>query len=166
KPPGAGCPATELAGRLELIARLLKGDVGARVFYTTQAWYDTHATQLPEHSRLLSEFSGALRAFLDDLAAAKLAERVMILCFSEFGRRVAENGSQGTDHGTAGPVFLAGPGIKAGLIGKSPCLLDLEQGDLKIGIDFRRIYATLLEDWLNLPSEPALKGRFERLPLF
>ncbi len=159
-------PATELAGRLEVIARLLKGGVGTRVFYTTQAWYDTHADQLPEHARLLEELSGGLRAFLDDLTAAGLAERVAVLVFSEFGRRVRENGSAGTDHGTAGPVLLAGPGVRAGLIGPAPRLLDLEDGDLKMAIDFRRVYATVLEDWLGLPSRTALVGAFGRLPLF
>jgi uncharacterized protein (DUF1501 family) len=163
---GAGYPASESAGRLEVIARLLKGDVGSRVFYTTQAWYDTHASQLPEHARLLGEFSSALRAFLDDLAAARLAERVAVLVFSEFGRRVAENGSRGTDHGTAGPVFVAGPGVRAAVVGKTPRLLDLEDGDLKMSIDFRQVYSTMLEDWLGLPSKAALAGTFERLPLF
>ena len=89
----------------------------------------------------------------------------LVLCFSEFGRRVAENGSAGTDHGTAGPVFLAGPGVKAGLLGAYPSLTDLDDGDLKPAVDFRRVYATLLEGWLGLPSGPALGGTFEPLPL-
>jgi uncharacterized protein (DUF1501 family) len=151
-------PASGLAGRLRLIARLLKGGYAARVFYTTQAGYDTHAGQLPTHSGLLSELSGALRAFLDDLAAAGLADRVLVLGFSEFGRRVAENGSAGTDHGTAGPVLLAGPGVKAGLTGSYPSLTDLEDGDLRIAVDFRRIYSTILANWMGLPSGAALGG--------
>jgi uncharacterized protein (DUF1501 family) len=163
---GAGYPATALAGRLRLIARLLKGGGGARVFYTAQGSYDTHNGQLYPHAALLGELSGALKAFLDDLAAAKLADRVAVLCFSEFGRRVAENGSHGTDHGTAGPVFLAGPNVKAGLVGEAPRLLDLKDGDLKMTVDFRRVYATVLEDWLGLPSKPALAGEFTKLPLF
>jgi uncharacterized protein (DUF1501 family) len=117
------------------------------------------------HADLLGELSGALKAFLDDLAAAKLAERVVVMCFSEFGRRVAENESLGTDHGTAGPVFLAGPKVKAGLVGATPELLDLQDGDLKMSVDFRRVYATVLEDWLGLPSKPALAGNFAKLPL-
>ena len=107
--PVARYPGGELAGRLQLVARLLKAGVGTRVFYTAQAGYDTHAAQLPTHANLLFELAGALRAFFEDLTAARLADRVVLLAFSEFGRRVAENGSQGTDHGTAGPVFLAGP---------------------------------------------------------
>ena len=95
-----------------------------------------------------------------------LTERVVVLCFSEFGRRVRENGSRGTDHGTAGPVFLAGPRVRAGLAGRTPSLLDLEDGDLRMGIDFRRVYATILEGWLGLPSNNVLGARFEQLPLF
>jgi uncharacterized protein (DUF1501 family) len=91
---------------------------------------------------------------------------VAVLCFSEFGRRVQENGSSGTDHGTAGPVFLAGPGVKGGLVGQPPSMTDLEAGDLKMGLDFRRVYASVLEDWLALPAQAALSGAFERLPLF
>ncbi|HEY7312984.1 MAG TPA: DUF1501 domain-containing protein, partial [Gemmataceae bacterium] len=157
---------SSLAGQLHLIVRLLKSGVGARVFYTLQGGYDTHAGQLPNHFRLLSDLSFSLQAFLNDLKEAGLAERVVVLCFSEFGRRVAENASGGTDHGTAGPVFLAGPSVRAGLIGQTPSLTDLADGDLKMGIDFRRIYATILEDWLGLSAKQALGARFEQLPLF
>ena len=165
---GAGYPATELAGRLRLIARLIKSGVGTRIFYTSQPRnaYDTHAVQLPVQAELLAELSGGLKAFLDDLAAAGLAERVAVMCFSEFGRRVQENDSHGTDHGTAGPVLVAGPGVKAGLIGPTPRLLDLQDGDLKMGVDFRRVYAAVLEDWLGLPSKPSLGQAFDKLPLF
>ncbi|HEV3256663.1 MAG TPA: DUF1501 domain-containing protein [Gemmataceae bacterium] len=166
KDGGARYPATALAERLRTVARLLKGGVGTRVFYTSQGSYDTHYIQAPQHAELLSELSGALRAFLDDLAAAGLAERVTVLAFSEFGRRVQENGSQGTDHGTAAPVFLAGPAVHAGLVGLTPRLLDLQDGDLKMTVDFRQVYAAVLEKWLRLPSRPALGGAFEPLPLF
>jgi uncharacterized protein (DUF1501 family) len=159
-------PATALANHLRLMARLLKAGAGARVFYTVQSSYDTHAAQWQTHARLLLELAGAVSAFLSDLQAAKLEERVVVLAFSEFGRRVHENGSLGTDHGTAGPVFLAGSRVKGGLLGTTPDLLDLEDGDLKVGIDFRRIYATVLEDWLGLRATAALGGSFARLPLF
>jgi uncharacterized protein (DUF1501 family) len=161
-------PQSGLASRLRLIARLVKGGIGTRVFYTCQSGYDTHFAQLVTHGNLLLELSGALKAFLDDLAGAKLADRVAVLLFSEFGRTVRENGSAGTDHGTAGPVFLAGPAVRGGLVGATPSLLDLDpqDGDLKTGIDFRRIYATVLEDWLELPSKDALGGTHEPLPLF
>ena len=166
KDTGATYPATGLAGRLRVIAQLIKGGVATRVFYTAQGGYDTHYVQLSIHDSLLAELSGALKAFLDDLAAARLAERVAVLCFSEFGRRVAENGSQGTDHGTSGPVFLAGPKVKAGLVGAAPKLLDLQDGDLKMTVDFRRVYATVLQDWLGLPTRASLGGTFAPLPLF
>jgi uncharacterized protein (DUF1501 family) len=166
KDTGASYPASGLAERLRVIARLIKGGVGTRVFYTAQSGYDTHYVQLPIQADLLGELSGALKAFLDDLATAKLAERLLVLCFSEFGRRARENGSLGTDHGTAGPVFLAGPKVKAGLIGEAPKLLDLQDGDLKMAIDFRRVYAGVLEDWLGLPSKPALGAAIDKLALF
>ncbi|HEV3263765.1 MAG TPA: DUF1501 domain-containing protein [Gemmataceae bacterium] len=160
-------PQSGLATRLRLIAGLLKAGLGAPVLYTLQPGYDTHSAQLFAHASLLSELSAALKAFLDDLAAAKLADRVAVLVFSEFGRTVAENGSAGTDHGTAGPVFVAGPAVKGGLLGVTPSLLDLdpEHGDLRRCLDFRRVYATVLEDWLGLPAKEVLGGPFERLPL-
>jgi uncharacterized protein (DUF1501 family) len=162
---GAVYPATALAGRLRVIARLIKGGGGTRVYYTDHGSYDTHATQLDHHADLLAEFSGAMKAFLDDLAEAKLAERVLILCFSEFGRRVDENASLGTDHGTAGPVFIAGPSVRAGLIGEAPKLLDLEAGDLKTTTDFRQVYATVVEEWLGLAFPATLNGTLAKLAL-
>jgi uncharacterized protein (DUF1501 family) len=162
----ASYPATDLAGRLRVIARLIKGGGGTRVYYTAQDGYDTHSVQLAQHAGLLAELSGALKAFLDDLAAARLADRVLVLCFSEFGRRVRENGSAGTDHGTAGPVILAGSGFQANLVGEAPGLLDLEDGDLRATTDFRRVYASVLDGWLGLPSRTILGGAFETLPLF
>lgn len=165
KDTGTSYPGSGLGSRLQLIARLLKAGMGTRVFYTIQAGYDTHAAQLRTHADLLFELSIALQAFLKDLTAAGLAERVVVLAFSEFGRRVAENDSEGTDHGTAGPVFLVGPGVQGGLVGKPPRLLDLEGGDLRMGLDFRQVYASVLEDWLGLPSRTALDGDFTRLRL-
>jgi uncharacterized protein (DUF1501 family) len=163
---GGAYPGTRLGERLRLVARLLKAGFGTRVYYAVQGGYDTHYSQLPQHANLLGELGGALRAFLDDLRGAKLDGRVAALVFSEFGRRVAENGSFGTDHGTAGPVFLAGPAVRAGLVGETPRLLDLQGGDLKVGLDFRRVYAAVLRDWLGLPAKEALGGEFEPLPLF
>ena len=165
---GGAYPGTGLGERLRLVARLLKVGLGTRVFYVRQGSYDTHSAQLQAHSTLLFELAGALKAFLDDMAASKLADRVTVLCFSEFGRTVKENGSAGTDHGTAGPVFLAGAPVKGGVVGQTPSLLDLDpkHGDLRVGLDFRRIYATILEEWLGLPAKAALAGTFEHLPLF
>jgi uncharacterized protein (DUF1501 family) len=158
-------PQTELARRLDLMARSIKSGCPARVYYVIQPGYDSHAVQLPAHARLLGELAGALSAFLGDLAAAKLDDRVLVMAFSEFGRRPEENGSLGTDHGTAGPVLIAGPSVRAGLAGEPPSLGDLQDGDLKWSIDFRSVYATLLEQWLKTPAEPVLGGRFATLPL-
>jgi uncharacterized protein (DUF1501 family) len=161
-------PPTGLAARLRLVARLLKAGMGTRIYYTVQPGYDTHSNQLYTHATLLNELSGAVKAFLDDLGAAELAERVAVLVFSEFGRTVSENNSGGTDHGTAAPVFLAGPVVKGGVVGATPSLLDLDpqHGDLRHALDFRQIYATVLENWLGLPAREALAAKFERLPLF
>ena len=167
---GAGAaakyPQTPLGRRLSLVARLIKSGVGTRVYYASQGGYDTHGVQAALHGPLLAEFSGGLKAFLDDLRAAGLSDRVAVLAFSEFGRRVAENDSAGTDHGTAGPVFLAGGAVWPGLHGVAPSLTDLDDGDLKMTVDFRRVYATLLRDWLGVPHRDELTGDFEPLPLF
>jgi len=165
--PGIPYPETALAGGMRLLARLIKMDLGTRVFYTSQPGYDTHVAQAPTHYSLLEEWSGALKAFLDDLKQAGLAERVTVLSFSEFGRTVDENSGQGTDHGAAGPMFLAGTKVKAGLNGTTPRLLEHTQhGDLVMGIDFRQVYTTVLEDWLGLSANEALAGTFAKLPLF
>lgn len=150
--PGASYPSTALANRLRLVSRLIKSGFGTRVFYAVQSGYDTHAAQLPAHAVLLRDLSRAVFAFLEDLRASQLDDRVAVLCFSEFGRRVAENASIGTDHGTAGPVFLAGPGIKAGLHAETPSLGDLSAGDLKMSVDFRRVYSAVLKSWLGISS--------------
>jgi uncharacterized protein (DUF1501 family) len=158
-------PETVLSKRLELVGRSIKAGSTARVYYVIQSGYDSHAVQLPTQAQLLRELSGALKAFLDDLAAAKLADRVLVLAFSEFGRRPDENGSLGTDHGTAGPVFLAGNSVKPGVAGKTPLLGDLEDGNLKWSTDFRSVYATLLSDWLRLPADEILGGKFTPMRL-
>lgn len=158
-------PGGALAQQLRLIAQMIRLEMPARVYYVIQSGYDTHQDQAPAHTRLLSEFSGAVKAFLDDVAASGMGDRVLLMSFSEFGRRARENGSNGTDHGTAGPVFLAGSRVAPGLIGTTPALDDLVDGDLKVTTDFRQVYATLLDDWLGLSARDALSGDFEKLPL-
>jgi uncharacterized protein (DUF1501 family) len=166
----ASYPQSWLAHQLRLVGRLIKADFGARVYYVEHGDgggnYDTHSGQLPHHARMLLELSEAMGAFQSDLDASGLSDRVATLVFSEFGRRVAENASHGTDHGTAAPVFIAGTAVRAGLVGTTPSLTDLEEGDLKTHLDFRRVYATVLKKWLALPSEDALGGAFEPLALF
>jgi uncharacterized protein (DUF1501 family) len=117
------------------------------------------------HAKLLRELGASLRAFLDDLENSGESERVVVLVFSEFGRRLAENGSAGTDHGTAAPVLLLGRPVKGGLYGPHPDLTHLEDGNPRHAVDFRRIYATLLQDWLNVSVSEVLGARFEAMPL-
>ncbi len=159
-------PSGGLTGHLQTIARLIKSGASARIYYAQQRGYDTHAEQLRAHSALLDDLAYALKSFFDELTESKLADRVVVLCFSEFGRRVAENASGGTDHGTAGPVLLVGPAVRPGLLGAYPSLTDLSGGDLKMTVDFRRVYASVLETWLGLTSSKVLNGSFEALPLF
>jgi uncharacterized protein (DUF1501 family) len=155
-----------LAGRLRLIAQLIKADLTTTLYYTHLDGFDTHADQSRHHANLLGELGASVRAFLDDLDQAGAADRVLVLVFSEFGRRLAENASGGTDHGTAAPVFLLGKAVHPGLHGPYPDLEHLDDdGDPRFAIDFRRVYATLLDQWLSVPSAAALGGVFEPLPL-
>jgi uncharacterized protein (DUF1501 family) len=163
---GAAYPESELSNRLRIVSQLLQSGSPARVYYTIQGGYDTHASQLYTHASLLREFSQALKAFLDDLKAAGLEKRVVVLAFSEFGRRVQENDSAGTDHGAAGIVFLGGAPINPGLYGERPDLSKLANGDLAVTTDFRRIYASILDVWLDVPHATILRGKFSRMPLF
>jgi uncharacterized protein (DUF1501 family) len=158
-------PASQLSANLQLISQLIKSGSNARVYYAVQGGYDTHAAQLYTHSQLLREFSAALKAFLDDLQGDRLEDRVVILAFSEFGRRVKENVSQGTDHGAAGPVFLAGRKTAGGLVGATPDLSNLDGGDIKMSTDLREIYAAILEDWIGVDAAKVLDSEFAKAPI-
>ncbi len=157
-------PETRLAGRLKTIAQLIDSQMRTRVYYVELGGFDTHSRQAPAHRALLSELWSGLSAFVNDLKQHGHGDRVLTMCFSEFGRRVKENASEGTDHGAAGPMFLAGP-VKPGLHGPNPNLSQLYQGDLKYSIDFRRVYATVLENWLGAKSEEILGGVYKTMPL-
>jgi uncharacterized protein (DUF1501 family) len=161
----AGYPPFGLARRLREIARLIAAEFGPRIYYTSLGGFDTHARQNTVHPNLMSELGQSLRAFFDDLRDMGLAERVLLMTFSEFGRRAAENAGQGTDHGAAAPVFVACPRVSAGVLGPRPDLSALVDGDVPHAIDFRGIYATVLRDWLDVPPASVLGGRFETLPL-
>jgi uncharacterized protein (DUF1501 family) len=155
-----------LEGRLETVRRLIESDTPFRVYYTSLDGFDTHASQLYTHQELLRTLARALGGFLAGLRSSKLDERVMVLAFSEFGRRLKENANQGTDHGTAGPVLLAGKAVKAGLVGPHPNLADLDEaGDPRFAIDFRDVYATVLRRWLDIDPTPILGARDSGLPL-
>lgn len=159
--PAVEYPANRLAAKLKTTAKLINSGLGTRIYYMQINGFDTHSQQANAHAALLRQVSSAVTAFVNDMIAHGQGERVMCLCFSEFGRRVAENASAGTDHGTAGPVFLAGTHAKAGLIGAKPSLADLTNGDLKHHTDFRQVYATVLSKWLSCNTQTALKGSFE-----
>jgi uncharacterized protein (DUF1501 family) len=159
-------PNFGLARRLELIAKIIKAGFGTRIYYTSLDGFDTHANQLVTHAGLLTELSDSVAAFHSDLSGAGQADRVAVLSFSEFGRRVAENASAGTDHGAAAPVFVVGPLAQAGLVGEHPSFDKLDDGDLIQHTDFRRVYAALLENWLGMPATPITGAGFEPLPLF
>jgi uncharacterized protein (DUF1501 family) len=152
-----------LARRLRLVAQLIKAGLTTTIYYVHLNGFDTHANQLERHRALLQEMGASVGAFLDDLEGAGEADRVLMLIFSEFGRRLAENASGGTDHGTAAPVFLAGHGVKAGLHGPYPNLTDLEDGDPKHAIDFRCVYASVLDQWLQVPHRMVLGEGFEAM---
>ena len=158
-------PEGELGSQLRRAAQILAADLGVRVLFVAQDGYDTHADQADQQGARLEELSTSLAAFQKDLVALKHDARVSVLVFSEFGRRVDENASRGTDHGAGSCLFLVGSKIKGGLAGHYPGLSDLGDGDLIFNTDFRSVYATLLERWLGCPSEKTLGGRYPTLDL-
>lgn len=141
-------PKTGLSKNMEWIARLIKGNLNSKVYYTSLGGFDTHDNQLTIHERKLGELNDALYSFYKDLKTAQLLQNVTVVVFSEFGRRVKDNGN-GTDHGTAAPVFIIGGNNGGKIIGTNPNLSDLDQGDLKYQIDFRSVYATLLKEKMH-----------------
>lgn len=159
-------PATQLGQKLAAISQLIDSGLSTRVYYVTHDGFDTHSNQAAAHASLLQELGDALLVFSKDLDQRGHGERTAIFSFSEFGRRVRENASRGTDHGTAAPVFVAGGAVNAGLLNRHPSLSDLEDGDLKFSIDYRQVYATLLEKWLAIKSEPILGNNFGTIKLF
>lgn len=164
-------PSTLFARRLEWTARLIRAELGIRIFCTEMGGsgpgsFDTHSLQANNHGELLGEFSDALAAFVADLARDRTLERVIVYTYSEFGRTIRENGRRGTDHGSAGPIFLAGGGLRQNVFGEHPDLTEMENGGVKHAVDFRRLYATILERRLGIPSLPVLGASFEPLPIF
>lgn len=149
---------SSVSKQLSVIAELIQLGFGATVFYAAQSGYDTHSIQLNTHGELLNTLSTGLNAFLKDLEASGHADRVLVLCFSEFGRQVVENASFGTDHGTAGPVFLVGQGVRGGIYGKTPDLSVLEDNAPHFTVDFRDVYAGVLKNWLQIDPAQVLDG--------
>jgi uncharacterized protein (DUF1501 family) len=167
--PKVPYPGDALAQRLQLCAQLIEAGLGARIFYVSLDGFDTHSDQggaNGNHANLLRTVSDSITAFYKDLAERGHQDRLMIMTFSEFGRRADENGSKGTDHGSGAPMFLVGGKVKAGLVGKHPSLTELEDGNLKHAIDFRQVYASILDKWLGVPSKEVLGEEFKGVDCF
>jgi uncharacterized protein (DUF1501 family) len=152
-----------LQQKLHLIAGLIARGFGTRIFYASIDGFDTHAEQGPAHQKLFTELSDAVGNFFQSLKTTGHDSRVRLMTFSEFGRRVQENDSHGTDHGAGSCLFVAGPSVKGGVVGRHPSLADLDAGDLKFHTDFRRVYATLLDGWLGCDSKAVLGAAWDRL---
>lgn len=157
-------PGNELGTRLKTVAELINSGIETKVYYVSFSGFDTHIRQAGQHDRLLTTFAESVHAFVNDLERTNRFKDVMIMTFSEFGRRVAENASGGTDHGTANNLFIIGKDLlKKGFLNGTPDLYQLDQGDLIHQIDFRRVYATLLKKWLGGDDRRILSGHFELL---
>ncbi len=158
-----------LSGPLRRVAALVAAELPTRLYYVSYAGnsFDTHVHQADPHARLLAYTADAVNGFVEDLKRIGRAKDVAVMMFTEFGRRVEENASLGTDHGTATPMFVAGAGVTGGMYGRHPSLTDLDDGNLKMTTDFRRVYATMIDEWLGYKATaPILKGSFEPLGMF
>ena len=155
-------PKGDLSKQLRHVSAFIQSGMETSVYYTSTAGFDTHVNQVGKHQKQLAEVSDAVGAFMDDIKAAGRSGEVLVMVFSEFGRRVKENASNGTDHGTASNVFLIGEGVKkAGAFNALPSLDALdENGDLTFSVDFRRVYATVLDRWLAFDPQGVLGTRF------
>ena len=158
-------PSGGLGTALQLIAEAVAANVGAKVYHVSIGGFDTHANQIEDHPRQLNLLSAALHTFYSDLKNQGLHGRVLVMTWSEFGRRVKANASQGTDHGSAAPLFFIGAPVKGGLYGQRPSLENLDNGNLRYTVDFRSVYATALESWLGVSSQEILGDVFELIPL-
>jgi uncharacterized protein (DUF1501 family) len=161
-------PRTELGKNLSVIAQLINSGLSTRIYYTTLDGFDTHSNQGESHQGLLSNLGDSVRAFMKQIEAQGNSDRVALFSFSEFGRRVRENASRGTDHGTAAPVFVFGSKVKQGIIGEHPSLADedLDQGDMKFKVDYRSVYSDLLKNWVGIDPKPVVGGSFKPVGLF
>jgi len=162
KRPLVAYPGGNLSRQLQIVGAMIRDGLPTRVYYVSLSGFDTHANEVPTHSNLMRQLGDSLNAFYKDLKAQGNSSRVLTMCFSEFGRRVGSNASGGTDHGTAAPMYFVGEMMKPGLLGDHPSLTDLDEGDLKFNVDFRSIYASVLEDWMGAPSEKVLGKQFRK----
>jgi len=156
-------PQSALANRLWQTARLIEAGMPSRVYAVRLSGFDTHSRQAEAHAALMTELGGALAAFQADLQASGSSDRVLTVTYSEFGRRVKQNRSLGTDHGAAAPMLVMGGKVRGGMHGAHPSLAELDDGDLKHHTDFRQVYATILDRWIGAPSQKVLRGSFSKL---
>ncbi len=156
KAPLVEYPRGRLGQQLRIVAAMIRDELATRVYYVSMSGFDTHANQSGQHANLLRRAGDALNAFYRDLKAQRSSDRVLTMVFSEFGRRVSQNASGGTDHGTAAPMYLVGDMVRPGLLGGHPSLTSLNQGDLVFNVDFRCVYAAILEDWMGTPARQIL----------
>jgi uncharacterized protein (DUF1501 family) len=164
--PAGNYPANAFGNSMKLTAQLVGADVGTSIFHVSLGSFDTHISQLENQAQLLATLDQSLDAFMVDMERIGKANDVILMTFSEFGRRVAQNTSSGTDHGTAAPMIILGGGVKKELFGTYPSLTDLDNGDLKATVDFRSVYATILQDWLGMSaatSTTVLGGNYSTL---
>ncbi len=163
--PQTSFPNARFAKEMQMVAQLIRGRMPTRIYYLTHGGFDTHANQSGTHAARLKEWSDAMQAFMDEMTKSHQVGRVCMLVFSEFGRRLAENASGGTDHGVAAPVFIMGGSVKGGLHGRRPSLspADLDKGDIVHTVDYRSVYATVLEKHLAVDSKPILQKPFKPL---
>lgn len=162
---GSAYPNTRFAHEMQVVSQLIRGRMPTRIFYLSHGGFDTHVNQAGAHAARLQEWSDAMQSFMKEITASGQAGQVCVMVFSEFGRRVAENGSGGTDHGVAAPVLVAGGAVRGGLHGRRPGMApeELNRGDIVHTVDYRSVYATLLEKHLGVDSRPVLRGSFEPL---
>lgn len=164
--PKARWPQNKTAASLATVAAMISGGLGTRVYSVAMGGYDTHTNQRNRHNNQMRQLGQSLGAFHQELAARGFADKVTTLVFSEFGRRVAENGNGGTDHGVAGPMFLVGKPVKGGFHGRHPSLVTLDKGDLIHTTDFRRVYGSVIDQWMQRDHRSVLGGSWQPLDLF
>jgi len=162
--PKTPYPASALADELKLVSQIIATNLGTRVFLVTQGGFDDHAQEASAHPKLMKDLGDAVGAFYQDMTAQGKADQVLLMTFSEFGRRPLENASNGTDHGTAAPMLVIGGAVKGGLYGQTPSLSNLDYGNLVHTTDFRSVYATVLHNWMGADPTQAVMGTFPTIP--